>query len=148
MKTLRLTMLLCIALIPMLGCGMDEDEHNEWVEASIQEGRCIGTTERVTGKQNSPSCSGTAQSVQGYRHSSAYWREDKNGEIWIHGNACKRWIGYGERAWTPIPTEQAAYWIDKHFEITNQARHKWDFSEMVNIDGRRIVVHCSQVRSW
>ena len=88
----------------------------------------------------------TRLSVQAYRDSSAFWREDKNGEIWIHANGCNRWIGYGERAWEPIPTAQAAYWIDKQAEITNQPRHKWDFSEMVNIDGRPIFAHGCRVR--
>lgn len=59
-----------------------------------------------------------------------YWRENRDGEIWLHGNSCKQWNFY----WQAIPHEQFGHWLDKAIETDEELR---------NHDGRIIRIHCT-----
>ena len=133
-----------IGLVSMLvGCGdfgrpMSQAENDAyWREVdAYANSRDLGISDSST------------QSIQARRLATPYWRERKDGVIVVHGNACKHWIGIGERAWKPLTDSEASAVMRDYNEVLEQAVHKQDFSHMKNVDGTPIRVHCSRVDWW
>ena len=167
MKTLRLSAMLCIALLSAMhvGCGIDigpgrDESEIESVSTGyvyVLNGKKIDALDyhahieqRTLDEAKTDFVYGTNVILnQEYRWNTPYYREYRDGEFWIHGNNCPNgWRNY----WQPF-YPQAIKWLDLRAEVWEKERYPWRVAEGWTMDnkmrddkGRRYHIHCSTPR--
>lgn len=142
MKTLRLTAMLCIALLTAMLAGCEWSPGMPSKEEFYEETTPTAYAENYNGFP--------IYDVQAYRLSHYYWRETENREghyhvilssgiHQIHGNACRRW----NARWKPLSDDEARRIIDHWASIVALPQSKRDWSGL-QWEGIPIRVFCGR----